>query len=203
MPPHSLKMRGMRRTGLGGGAVLLLVMLGSASCQARSGSLTSEPTASASASPGVAECPDIDLQSPQGTRIDLNGMWTTGSAEAGDRIVYEIRQSGECLWGRAYSAYQGQEPGESFDIVLVGTVRSDSTADVDLLEIRVAGNFQYATFGRASVTFAIRFEGAAGGERVSLEIVTLRARSVGLGDPGGRLFGTGGPIVGAILTRSP
>ena len=211
MPSGRLNIRDMHKPRIGQASVLLLLALGIANCQSPSEALTSEPTASAAFSAGVADCPFIDIRTPQGARIDLNGMWTTGNAEAGNQIVYELRQEGECLWGRVHSAYLGQDPGQSFDMNLVGTIRPDFTAEVDLLEVHVAGaSFQYPSFGRASATFAIEFEGAVGEERVSLEIVTLQARAIGPGalaiGPGalgGRLFPTGGPIVGVVLQRSP
>ena len=209
MPPERLNQRCRQLSWhVHGGLVLLLVL---AACQGPPPGRSSEPTASAAISPGRADCPYIDVRTPRGTRIDLAGTWTTGSAEAGNQIVYELRQEGECLWGRVYSAYRGQDPGQSFDVNLIGIVRPDFTAEVDVLEIHVAGaRFQYASFGRASATFAIRFEDVGGEERISLEIVALQARAVGPGalaiGPGalgGRLFATGGPIVGAVLTRSP
>jgi hypothetical protein len=200
MPPERLNQRGRHLSWhVHGPLVLLLVLAG---CQLPTGSPTSEPTASAGASAAAAECPSIDLRTPQGTRIDLTGAWSTGSAEAGDRVKYEIRQSGECLWGQAFSAYQGQEPGESFDMILVGTVRSDFTVEVELFELRVGDPVYYRPFGRASATLAIRFEGAPGDEAVSLEIIAIHAR-VPAGGTGGRLYGVGGPAVGQELTRSP
>jgi hypothetical protein len=193
----------MRISRFAHGVVLLLVALGGAGCQAPSGDASPAPTASAGASAAAAaDCPDIDLSTPLGNRIDLNGTWTSGTSEAANLIVYEIHQSGECLWGRAYSAYVDQDPGESFDMILVGTIRPDFTAEVDLLELDVNTIF-FPHFGRASATWAMGFEGTGEDEAVNLEITAIQARAIGPSAPGGRLFPTGGPIVGAILTRSP
>lgn len=180
-----------------------MVTAGIGSCQGASLTPAPEPRASAEESPAAAECQTIDIRTPQGTRIDLTGTWTTGSTPAGNQVFYELRQDGECLWGRAYSAYEGQDLGESFDILIVGIVRPDFTAEVDLRELRLGDPFGYPEFSRASATLALRFESTADGESLVLEIADLQARSLGFGAPTGRLFFGSGPEVGQVLTRSP
>jgi hypothetical protein len=202
MPPERLNLRSRDQFPILGGLALLCVAL--AGCQSPIPSPTSEPTASAApTAAAAAECPPIDIRTPQGTRIDLTGTWVTGSRLAGDEVFYEVRQSGECLWGRAYSAFEGQEPAELFDILIVGIVRSDFTAEVDLLELRLGNPFGYPSFDRASATLALQFERTADGESLVLEIVDLRARRMVEGVPGGRLFIGTGPTEGDVLTRSP
>lgn len=151
----------------------------------------------------VPECVSIDLRTPRGGPIDLNGTWTSGTPEAGNQIHYEIRQSGVCLWGRGYSAYQGQEPGQSFEMMLYGTIHSDFTADVALLELSVGNPQFYQHFGRAGITVNVGFDDINGGEAVTLEITDLRARAHegGAGFGGESLFATGGPAIGDVLTR--
>jgi hypothetical protein len=186
--------------------LLLLVALGLGSCQGSSPTSTPVPNASAEALASPAECPPIDIRTPQGTRIDLTGTWVTGSRLAGDEVFYELFQSGECVWGRAYSAFDGQEPAAVFDILIFGIVRPDFTAEVDLLELRLGDPFRYPSFGRASATLALRFESTADDESLVLEIVDLQARRLVGGEPipvqFGLFFGTG-PTEGDVLTRSP
>jgi hypothetical protein len=191
-------------------SVLLGAALSATGCGA-SPALTPTPALTETPVPAAGNlppgCDPIELRSPRGASIDLSGTWTTGTEEAGNEIRYELRQSGECLWGRGFSAYRGEEPGESFDMVLVGTARSDFTAELDLLELHVksTGGPAYQPFGHASLTLEIRFEGGATDERTVLEIAALRARPMRVGGDviAGYLFGTGGPVVGAVLTRSP
>ena len=209
-PRHALSARVMRqilppamsRLALGQLGVLL-VAVGVGSCQGSSVAPSPGPTASAEASATAADCPTIDIRTPQGTRIDLTGTWTTGNAGAGNQVLYELRQDGDCLWGRAYSAYGDQDLGESFDLLTVGIVRPDFTAEVDLLELRVGDPFGYPSFSRATATLTLRFESTADGESLVLEIADLQARSLGFGAPSDRLFFGSGPEVGQVLTRSP
>jgi hypothetical protein len=47
--------------------------------------------------PDALDCPDIDLRTPGGERINLNGTWVT--LEGGHRGgIYYFRQVGSCLW---------------------------------------------------------------------------------------------------------
>lgn len=199
MPPERLNQRGRHPSWHACGGLLLLMVL--AACQLPTPSATSEPTASRRTSGAAVECPDIDLRTPAGARVDLTGTWTTGSVDAGSRVMYELHQEGECLWGRAYSAFGGQEPTESFDIILVGTVRSDLTVELDLLELGLGNPFGYPAFGRASATLEIEFEAAS--DEPTLPITDLRARFLAAGVPTDRLFIGTGPEVGQVLTRSP
>lgn len=201
MPPEPLNQRGRQQSWhLRGAVVLCLALVG---CQLPTGSPTSYPMASgaASASPEAVECPEIRLRTPEGNALDLTGTWTAGNVAAGGQVMYELHQQGDCLWGRAYSAFGGQEPAESFDIILVGTVRSDFTVELDLLELALGDPFGYPSFGRASATLRIEFEAA--GDEPTLTITALRARVLAAGVPSGRLFYGTGPEVGQVLARSP
>jgi hypothetical protein len=126
-----------------------------------------------------------------------------GSALAGNQVLYELRQDGECLWGRAYSAYEGQDLGASFDILIVGIVRPDFTVEVELRELRVGDPFGYPSFSRATAALDLRFESTADGESLVMQIADLRARGLCCGAPDGRLFFGSGPEVGQVLTRLP
>lgn len=178
----------------------ILVIVG---CQVPAGGSPPAPTVSPAAAAGGAECASIDLRTPRGAPIDLNGTWTSGTPEVGNQILYEIRQSGDCLWGRGYSAFEGQEPGQSFEMMLSGTVHSDFTANVALLELNVGNPQFYQHFGRAGITLHMRFDDIDGEEAVTLEITDLRARAHegGAGFGGESLFATGGPAIGDFLTR--
>lgn len=198
MAPDPLNVRRPRPFPRVVGRVLLLLVL--TGCQVPATGSPSAPAASPAAPAEGAECASISLRTPRGAPIDLNGTWTSGTPEAGNQIRYQLRQSGECLWGRGYSAYQGQEPGQSFDMILFGTVHSDFTADVDVLELSVGNPQFYPHFGRAALTFGIRFDDVGGEEGVALEIIAIHARRIE-GPGGGRFFPIGGPAVGQVLTR--
>ena len=50
-----------------------------------------------SSSGDAIDCPDIDLRTPTGERINLNWTWTT--LQSGHRSgIYYFRQVGSCLW---------------------------------------------------------------------------------------------------------
>jgi hypothetical protein len=74
-------------------------VLGVAACTAV-GDPASPPVPSSGGpapSTDAAECPDIDLRTPTGERINLNGTWET--LQGGHRSgIYYFRQVGSCLW---------------------------------------------------------------------------------------------------------
>jgi hypothetical protein len=183
----------------------LALSLALAACQVPTGSPISAPASPDASAAAANDCPAIQLVSPQGNPVDLTGTWATGTVEGGNQVIYELRQQGECVWGRAYSAIAGQEPAELFDMVLVGTVQTDFTIDLDLLELSVAEppDHAYPPFGRASATLGIGFEDADDSELTTLSITNLEARALGCDCGPGFLFQGNGPQVGPVLTLLP
>lgn len=210
MASERLKMRRSRHASRGCLlAAALGVGLAVTGCQAQAPSPSPEPTSSSDGSAAAADCLEIHLLSPHGDPIDLTGTWTTGDVESGNQVVYQLHQDGECLWGRAYSAFAGQEPAAVFDIVLDGTIRADFSIELELLELSIGHPPGYSVqayppFGRASMTLGVAFESTDSDELVTLSITDLVARYVADSDPGlAYLFAGNGPTTGQVLTRSP
>lgn len=119
----------IRRTGgiwIGAGLALCLV-----GCTPSPGSSnSSEPSASPSAA--AVACPPIDLRTPAGDRIDLNGTWLTEKVGIRGGIYY-FRQVGSCIWFAGGFTPPGDLEVRTalgyITVVFHGTLGSDFTID--------------------------------------------------------------------------
>jgi len=85
-----------RRAVVTGAALLLLAMVGA--CQPTvTASAPGTPTAAASPTPVGDSCPPLELRSPTGDAVNLNGTWAT-EKEGVRGGVYYFRQVGSCIW---------------------------------------------------------------------------------------------------------
>lgn len=119
-------------------AVVIGVVLTVSSCGPPSTATSSgDPTTTVGAT--ATDCPNIDLRSPQGERVDLTGTW--GTEREGTRGgIYFIRQIGSCVW------FAGAFPGplETDDlgplgfltVVFHGEVTNDFTISGDWVDVR-------------------------------------------------------------------
>lgn len=77
------------------GSIALIALGVACTGPAALGAPTQAPTGSPVTS--TTDCPDIDLRSPSGERIDLTGTWET-EREGNRAGIYFVRQIGECVW---------------------------------------------------------------------------------------------------------
>jgi hypothetical protein len=84
------------------------------------------------------ECSPVELRAPSGTIVDLTGTW-----QANDLGVYDLRQLGSCVyWTGKSSPLPGLEAGAEWTNVFVGNVRSDFTIVGRWADVRSSGTMQ-------------------------------------------------------------
>jgi hypothetical protein len=126
-----------------------------AACATPSGAGTAaiSPTASLS-EPAQTRCPDIELNSPTGERLNLTGTW---EAQSGTWIFY-VYQSGACVWWSG--GYPSSQTPDTFvydglglfTMVFEGEIGSDFTITGSWAEVKVhstAGQQQWGTLSAA------------------------------------------------------
>lgn len=117
----------------------LALVLAMSSCGSpAAGSPTMAP---ATSDPGTAgACPSIELRTPSGERIDLNGTWVT-EMEGFRGGIYYFRQVGTCVWfSGAYPPPAEVEedfgPLGLLTVVFHGSIRPDLTITGDWADAR-------------------------------------------------------------------
>lgn len=140
----------------------LVGLLAVVACTASpSDSLRSPSSSDAAASPaagGFEACGPVDLRSPNGETVDLNGEWGGGewfsTPGSGERTF--VQQVGDCVW-MSISDDQfraGPKPNESLLAVYVGKVHPDFSVSGDLVTLlRYVDPF---TYGAQSVATEVR-----------------------------------------------
>jgi hypothetical protein len=112
-----------------------------ASCGSPSGTTPTSADPTARPSSGLASpiCEPIDLRTPSGNRIDLNGTWLT-EREGTRAGVYFFRQVGSCVWASGGfpedPATDESGPLSLVTVVLRGEVRSDFTITAEWADVR-------------------------------------------------------------------
>ena len=102
------------------------------------------PSPAPGESPGIptVDCPDIDLRSPTGERIALNGTWVT-QREGSRAGIYFVRQVGECVWFVGSIPWPGlldaHGPLGLATVVFRGRVHSDFSITGEWIDIRQEG----------------------------------------------------------------
>jgi len=77
-------------------------------------------------------CDPIDLRSPDGQAVDLNGTWIHGGEGGGTPATWWIRTVGDCIWGTGiFDDYTEGGPGDQPDSVqgLQGRMGDDFVID--------------------------------------------------------------------------
>jgi hypothetical protein len=124
------------------------------------------PTQTGTPSPTVAAlpCASVELQSPQGARVDLSGAWegATGS--------YRLSQVGSCVWWVAQSIWPGNAIGQDWQMAFHGHVQSDFTLRGDWAFVYIAN---YSALPSGGVVYQIEFSDAGTAETASLHKVSL------------------------------
>lgn len=126
---------------------------------------SADPDASAEA---PQACSNIDLRTPSGERIDLNGSWAISDRKT---IAY-VYQSGSCVWWVGGFATSETPQEYQFDglgwrtMVFRGEIASDFTVSGDWSTVRGGPT---TTWGTA--TMQITWDG--NGETITLEPITF------------------------------
>jgi hypothetical protein len=96
----------------------------------------SAPSTSAASAGGVSGlppgCEPIELRAPDGSPVDLDGVWVEQSRTGADQLTWWIRTQGDCLYGVGTVADVSEE-GLATDhgqvIQYIGTIRRDFSID--------------------------------------------------------------------------
>jgi hypothetical protein len=123
-------------------------------------------------------CEPIELRAPDGSLVDLNGVWVQDAEENAEAMTWWIAAFGDCFWGTGIIDELGEEGSASFaDAVqsVRGTIRNDFTIDSDAVLLAPHQAF-IPTPRFAGVTLRIDFDDAG--------LITLREdRSAGVVGP--------------------
>lgn len=161
-------------------SIALLVLGVACAGPAASGAPTQAPTGS----PGIAttDCPNIDLRSPSGDRVNLTGTWET-EREGTRAGIYFLHQVGECVWFAGSFPWPedaSQGPLGFVTVVFQGRVRSDFSITGEWIDVRQKGLEPLRSGG--NITLRIEF-GEQPGE---LRLVYVGGRGQPFVEPGYR-----------------
>lgn len=142
------------------------------------------PTLAPTGSPGIAthDCPDIDLRSPSGDRINLTGTWVT-EREGTRAGIYFLHQVGDCLWFAGGLPWRGEPDSETLGlqtVVFQGRVGSDFVIAGRWIDVRYVGVGGLGSGG--NITLRIDF----GEEPGELRLVYLDGSGQPFVEPGVR-----------------
>lgn len=154
-------------TALGIGAVLA-----AASCRpAPIAPPSDEPTRTPAVT--TSDCPNIDLVSPAGNRVNLAGTWH------GDfpTTLYYVWQRGACVWWAGGFATSETSDGFVYDglglftMVFAGRITTDFTIEGTWSVVR-GGPFYIEPVGGESMIVQITFAGSGEEEQVEMTLVS-------------------------------
>lgn len=154
--------------------VVALAMVGCVSTGAGDGSA---PPSAASPPPSSASgpaCPDVDLRTQSGERLDLTGTWLT-EREGARGGIYYVHQVGSCVWmagGFDDTDNPADSPLSYVTVVISGQIEPDFTIVGEWSDVRV--QFPNMAMGYGSLVLAIDADGSgearlvyAGGQGLS------------------------------------
>jgi hypothetical protein len=80
-------------------------------------------------------CEPIELRSPSGERVDLDGIWVQDAAGNTQAMKWWLWSFGDCLWGAGRNENYSEEPFASADQVQAfrGTIRDDFTIETEMV----------------------------------------------------------------------
>ncbi|MGH2463023.1 MAG: hypothetical protein ACRDFZ_05270 [Candidatus Limnocylindria bacterium] len=165
------------------GLALIATIAAAVSCAGPSTAAPQSTASSVGASEAVAQgCPTIDLRTPSGDRIDLNGTWVT--QKEGTRAgLYFFRQVGSCVWfvgGVPWAT--ADDPGDLGIITVTfhGRVGADFVIRGDWIDVRAD------VLGLASSGGSLELGFEFGAEPDALRLVYLGGRGEPFVEPGYR-----------------
>ena len=121
-----------------GVAVAMVLITGSGCARSPAVPVDVQPSAGSStgAVTGTAECPEIDLRSPTGDRVDLNGEWEQQISDAQPPVRWWVRQIGSCVWAVTMSPEFPEEQIQGFDLqALRGELDASFTIGAEIAEV--------------------------------------------------------------------
>ena len=137
-------------------AAVILVGLGMSCAGPASDRVVPSVSTYPSSQAGVVDCPDIDLRSPAGDRIDLTGTWVT-EREGTRGGIYYLHQTGACVWFAGGFDAPGEELGSLgfLTVVFRGLAGSDFVVTGDWVDVRIEPPGTLGSGG--SMTLQIQF----------------------------------------------
>lgn len=159
-------------------ALATVLLIGSGCARSPAVPVDVQPSAAASAGAGTAECPEIDLRSPTGERIDLSGIWEEHISEDQPPRMWWIRQIGTCMWAATMSTDFPESPIQGYDLqVLRGVVDASFVIRAEVTEVAPMTNPEINVWPlSARVRFLIDFDDAG-------QIVIREDRAAGVEGP--------------------
>ena len=169
----------MRPHGVRGGwiavALATLLLIGSGCARSPEAPVDVQPSTAASGGAGTAECPEIDLRSPTGDRVDLSGAWEEHISDDQPPRMWWIRQIGTCVWAATMSPDFPESDVDGYDLqVLRGVVDSSFVIRAEITEVAPMHQPEITIWPvAASVRFMIDFDEAG-------EVVIREDRAAGV-----------------------
>ncbi|MEK6192322.1 MAG: hypothetical protein AABM41_08365 [Chloroflexota bacterium] len=114
------------------------------------------------------ECRPIDILGPSGTGVVLTGVWRSN-----DFGVYDLHQTGSCLYWLGMSQYSGEEPGSSWTTVFSGILQSDFTIVGRWADVPFNPDIPADSLGRGTMTLRIGFDQSGEVERPVLRVANV------------------------------
>jgi len=145
----------------------LLALIGAAcvvaACTPSPAPATSGPVTESSATevgnlpPG---CEPIDLRTPSGERVDLDGTWIEVDTPGATPATWWIRTLGDCVWGVGKVDEFPENPGPDTVQHLRGKVRTDFVIEGEIVLVGPAVATAIAATAYARVELIIEFDEA-------------------------------------------
>jgi hypothetical protein len=161
--------------------VLLAATLAAAGCGA-SPALIPTPAPTETPAPAAGNlppgCDPIDLRTPSGGPVSLDGTWTEEVAEGSPGVTWWIRTRGDCVWGASKEEVVASDPfADTPDSVqnLRGQIRTDFVIEGEIVLLGPSDFFMSAPI-YAPVRILIEFDDAG-------EIVLREDRVYGVQGP--------------------
>lgn len=162
-----------------GVALATVLLIGSGCARSPAVPVDVQPSASSTGA-GTAECPEIDLRSPTGDRIDLSGTWEEHISDDQAPRMWWIRQIGTCVWAATMSPDFPESAIQGYDLqVLSGVVDSSFVIRAEITEVAPMRQPWYEDTiwpMTASVRFLIDFDDAG-------QVVIREDRAAGVEGP--------------------
>lgn len=160
-----------------GVALATVLLIGSGCARSPEAPIDVQPSAS-SAGAGTAACPQIDLRSPTGVRVDLSGAWEEHISDDQPPRMWWIRQVGTCVWAATMSPDFPSSDVDGYDLqVMRGVVDSSFVIRGEITEVAPMRQPEITIWPvAASVRFLIDFDEAG-------QVVIREDRAAGIEGP--------------------
>lgn len=152
-----------------GVALAMVLLIGSGCARSPEAPVDVQPSAASSTGPGNALCPEIDLRSPTGDRVDLNGEWEQRISDDQPPVRWWVRQIGSCVWAVTMSPEFPDEQIQGFDLqALRGEIDASFTIGAEIAEVAPMTQVEANVFPpMAEIVLLVEFD--ADGEAVLRE----------------------------------